>query len=819
MSGAFADFPLPLASMKTALLWILLACQGVAAITVKFAPDQKGLAAVADPGASDKHTVAVNLSTESGSVILASLKKPLAPGLYDFASRLRLLLPAEYDRSRLKLTLSLLVDGKAVAQKPLTWLHFNPRTGAYTEFEQQLSFTKASAPVLELSWSIAPLPVGEKPRPVTSVKGPTIDEVVPKTAVKGKKSGSDLVDDLVSDLQSDQAVALSSITYPAVLAEGMTISAASTGLAVEKVWPEKVHVYPGEANPIEVSVRNYGAAPVKAVVRLEVHTGLDQTSPPLEATVEVPAGALVKHRFPWTATEVSYGHEVRATVTGANQPIHVASEYFSVGAPIWKTSLQGSGFITWFGREFQFPEHVETNRLRYINVEEAFSWQPSSWTDLNPTGEDWWTGQGNAHNSRRGLQQWMDLSHREGIKLITYSWPSASGPSGIEWGRRHPELVTHVGVGLASEFHDVEDLKLYDLLHTNIAYKGLHYGVWHGFGINLGWLKTIDLGATEIVNSAKTFGWDGVRFDSPPGWSAMGAEEMHAEMKQMGLAERVTPLIPEYAGVTTGNWDGEAISIRNIRWLRHRFHTEINPRFAISYNYGINVEAGDRRPPAFYRECCKEGGQIMHEAIRLSSSWEAYRKTALQQAEMARQAGAYHTVFSPDRAPGWGHNFAAIFTFAAGSHPYLDYGWGPSKAGAYSQFMTRYGEYCWDLALAPLTAEKAGLSVQSEAALLWQDYVRQRPLADGSVQTVLHLISPPPTDSVVPAGKIGALTPWQKDVVVRKKGAAKPVVWLLSAEPATHAEPLTPRAVGDGFAVTVPEHRYWSVLVWTEGKL
>jgi hypothetical protein len=806
-------------AVATCLLVGLL-CQARGGEVIKFAPEQKGLAAVTDPAASEKRAVAVNLTTESGSVILASIKKPLAPGRYNFAPRLRLLLPAEYDRSRLKLTLSFLVEGKPLAQKPLNWLHFNERAGAYTEFDQQISFTKPSALAVELSWSIAPLPVGEKPRPVTPIKGPSIDEATPKLALKGKKGASDLLDDIVSDLQADQALPLSSITYPAVLADRMSVSAASTTLAIEKVWPEKVHVYPGEANPIEVTVRNFEGRPAMAVVRLEIRTGFDQTSPPLEATVDVPARGTAKHRFSWTSDKVSFGHEARAAVLSASQPVHSASEYFSVGAPIWKTALQGSGFLTWFGREFQFPEHVESNRRNYINVEEAFSWQPSSWTDLNPTTEDWWTGQGNAHNSLRGLREWMDLSHREGIKLITYSWPSASGPSGIEWGRRHPELVTHVAVGLASEFHDVEDLKLYDLLHTNPAYKGLQYGVWHGFGINLGYLKTIDLGATEIVKSAKNFGWDGVRFDSPPGWSAMGAAETHAEMQQMGVADRVAALVPEYMSVNTGNWDGEAISIRNIRWLRHRFQTEIDPHFAISYNYGINVDPSDTaaRPPAFYRECSREGGQIMHEAIRLSSSWEAYRKTALTQAELARQNGAYHTVFCPDRAPAWGRNFAAIFTFAAGSHPYLNYGWGPTMAGAYSQFMTRYGEYCWDLALAPVSAADVGLTVKSDAALLWQDYARQRRLADGSLQTVLHLISPPPVDTVVPAGKIGTLVPWQKDIVISKKGTVKPVVWLLSAEPTTHAEQLTARPAGDGFAVTVLEHRYWTVLVWTEGK-
>ena len=43
-----------------------------------------------------------------------------------------------------------------------------------------------------------------------------------------------------------------------------------------------------------------------------------------------------------------------------------------------------------------------------------------------------------------------------------------------------------------------------------------------------------------------------------------------------------------------------------------------------------------------------------------------------------------------------------------------------------------------------VTTDKVSATVKSEAELLWQEYVRQRSLPDGSVQTVLHLISPPP---------------------------------------------------------------------------
>src|SRR5256885_8380609 len=64
-----------------------------------------------------------------------------------------------------------------------------------------------------------------------------------------------------------------SITYPALLADRMDVSAETTSLAVERVWPQKVHVYPGEPNPIEVTVHNFSTRPEEATVRRsEEHT-------------------------------------------------------------------------------------------------------------------------------------------------------------------------------------------------------------------------------------------------------------------------------------------------------------------------------------------------------------------------------------------------------------------------------------------------------------------------------------------------------------------------------------------------------------------
>jgi hypothetical protein len=296
----------------------------------------------------------------------------------------------------------------------------------------------------------------------------------------------------------------------------------------------------------------------------------------------------------------------------------------------------------------------------------------------------------------------------------------------------------------------------------------------------------------------------------------MDAAEGLADLERFGVVEKMKVLVPELFQVKTGNWDGDLVSKRNVRWMRHRFENEIGRPFAVSFNFGVESDDSGKHKQdrSFFQECARGGGQMMHEAIRLSQSWEKYRKVALNQAEAARVAGGFDTIFCPDAASSWGRTFAAIFTFASGSHTYNNYGWGPNMPGTYSQFMTRFGEFCWDLDLAPSAAEAAAFTVKSGAALLWQDYVRARVLRGGGRQTVMHLVTPPPVDAVVPAGKNGAMPAWQNNITIRRKGECPVGVWLLSAEPTTRSQKLDVKQDGDGFAVSIPEHRYWSVLVW-----
>jgi hypothetical protein len=335
-------------------------------------------------------------------------------------------------------------------------------------------------------------------------------------------------------------------------------------------------------------------------------------------------------------------------------------------------------------------------------------------------------------------------------------------------------------------------------------------GTWLNNWINLGLLSAIDYHAREVIRSSRNFGWDGLRFDSPPGWSPMGTKGVHQEFERLGVAQEMKRLLPEYYDGTNEVWSGDAISTRNVRYFRHLVGRELGTDFALSYNVIGNDEV-ETDKTWWYREMSAGGGQLMNEAIRNSGSLSNYMNVAWWTAEKARLAGGYSCVFQAEKcsAPFAGV-YSAVFTFASGTHPYLDYGWLGAKPGAYTRLMTRYGEYCWDSAFAPAGEGHAGVSVASKTPLLWERYVRQRQAGD-FLETVVHLIVTPDWSEVN-----GHAHPWARAVSVSKPCRSEPDVWLLTAEP----EMMAVRLVADGgdgvYTVTVPEVRFWSFLVWRE---
>ncbi len=777
----------------------------------------KGTALVADPAASGGKAVLLKLAEEGqGPAGRWSLTAaPAKPGLYRVETSMRLRIPADFFHGRLLLKVVIRGGGQILAERHLSGITLDP--GGYARISLPVTLQNAGPLELLVSSEITETALGKPKKPVQPFKAPVAGALDASAAGKAGAEGAG-IDDLMADMASEKAVSLESVDYPVLLLDRCEVRPLADTLAVDRVRPARIHVYPGESNAIAVTVRNYGATPMQGTVRLSMKTGLDEVAVIGEQEVSVAPGRTAESLFSWVSGAREFGHEALAEIVVGGKTVHEASEYFTVSAPLWKTAIQGPGFITWFGREKDFPAHVAANRRGYVNVEEAFSWQPSSWTDLNPTNDSWWTGQNNFHNSLSGLKEWMALSHAEGIKLITYMWSTASGPQGAEWARKYPDLVALSESGLCSEFYDVEDLRLSDRLHNDPAFEDYQYGVWHSFIVNLGRLRLIEMGASQLIQSAKNFGWDGVRFDCSLRWSAMGTDDVQAELREMGADELMRKLAPELMGITGTVWSGEAVSIRNVRYMKHRLREGIGPHFEIASNYGTvggkPAKEGAEDPLEYFRNYCRGGSQVNQEYFRQSRSWKAFAEGLLDQVEQTRLAGGYHAVQSIDvAAPPWSHTYNNIFIFASGSHPYI-YSEGKGSPGRYARFMTRYGEFLWDPALAPVTPEQAGISVKTDATLSWKPYVKQVALPKGT-RTVVQLITPPGSDDVEPA-RPPALAPWAKNIRISKTGTVEPEVWWLSGEPDCRAVRLPVEKDTGGYAVVVPEHRLWSVIVWQE---
>jgi hypothetical protein len=786
---------------------------------LKFVYSGEGTQVVAHAAALDENALAIDVGPKTGHLQLQLKESPrgserLPAGLYRVTFHARLHHKPSDDLSRL------VIDLKAGNAQEFVWTQFDSGADRFTPLAFEVLHTAPFEPQVAIAWRQVVFSATESAKSIRPLETP--DAPVLKTPSKLTKKQASDIDDLLGDLENtDKITPLSEVDYPAVLIDRITYEPVSTTQFVSEVHPRFVHIYPGEENPIAAQFVNLKKKPVQAVVELNVLAGLDEIVGRARQEITLPAGETVTVDFPWKAGQREFGYEAQVSLSVDGQKRHTRREFFSVSFPIWKTALQASGFLTWYGREKEFPGHVASNRLNYLNVEEAFSWQPSSWTDLTPENEHWWSGQNDFHNSLSGLKQWIDLSHREGIKMITYLWPSASGPSGMDWARQYPHLATQERVGLATEFADVEDLRLQEITRKDQRLWDLRSGIWNGTGVNRGMLEGIDLGMRETVASAKAFGWDGARFDAPPSWSGIGAETVHAEFKLLGIEALMQKLVPEYYQQRTGNWSGEAISVRNVRYARHLVH-EYDPHFALSYNFGINLDANDQADASqlpFFAECCRDGGQIMLESIRgyTKGPWRGYLDLIRSQAEITRKQGGYHTIVAPNGTNAIVRCYAPIFMFVGGSHPYLDFAWSQPSPGRYTQFMTRYGETCWSLDLIPTTAEATGFSIQNDEKLWWNDLLRHRTLADGREQWIVHLVSQPPDEEMLPK-KPGEMTPWQRELKISRQSDSVPSVWALSAEPTTQATKLPVERVGNRYTATLPEHRYWTVLVWTEGE-
>ena len=121
----------------------------------------------------------------------------------------------------------------------------------------------------------------------------------------------------------------------------------------------------------------------------------------------------------------------------------------------------------------------------------------------------------------------------------------------------------------------------------------------------------------------------------------------------------------------------------------------------------------------------------------------------------------------------------------------------------------------FDSELADEVLSAAGIEVESEAPVWWEETVYRRPRPDGREQFIVHLINPPAQAKVDP--KMNTAPEVQQNIAVSMPvpdGSKLTSAWVLSPDPDTHGSLLKSSGSEGRATVTVPELAYWDVIVF-----
>ena len=585
-------------------------------------------------------------------------------------------------------------------------------------------------------------------------------------------------------------------------------------LVVTKVWPEKIHYYPGETAKVDIEIANVSGAAASGTLAVELLRGLDRSKALSREPIELAAGEKTTRSVSF-ATDEEYGYEVRATVTARNQ-VHSRSDYFGVSENLFELALQGWGrvgvmndqeslrsLLTMPQEELQelATQGALAARRSYYNMIEYFSWAPDDFFNLSPKQDAWWSGTMTYIKVKRDMLTDIRTLQRHGIKVLSYAQPFPAGIDTVRELRVNPEFFAYHGSGAPAVSYD------YDLIKSRVRLDmGLRPQTLGG-GLNLFSLKTVDRGIDALIASWKMFGWDGVRFDN-----------------RYYRANNPTTYTGQRA---TKEGDLDPYSARNVKHMKDRFWKEIGPRWLISHNNGYRFH--HKGNLLGWEETVKDGLMCMDEetesaaaANHAHNEWVKYMLFALEARRFCTKLGGYYQLFPPARAnvPKVDMLHYVVACAATGSHP-ITCDNERSPAGRYGRFFTRFSAMFFARDLKPLDEPDKYLAIEShgDKALWWRDFANTRQL-DGRRWLLFPLVVPPAHPRIMHniASKLPKDCAPIKLTLKSEAIPTKPRAFLLSAERDQMCTRLELARAPAGYSVVLPRVAHFGLVVveWEE---
>lgn len=742
-----------------ALLYFLLgmapAAYTAAAPRAKVAADAAQLTAVLTQGRTAQRCYVTDIGKGTqGTVVRGMTEQPLAPGRYRLHIPLAMAPLGDLNVSAIEITLS-----AGAAKRTLGMLHFT-QPDEFTDFT--LDFTAPGGPTpFAVSWSLD-------------------SEQAVKNRVKA-------LDDVQIDPEKSDLGGEVEAEAPPTDEEGMISVAdlpklkyhlAACPACIETLPPlelacstDKIVYQPAEKADATVTVTNVSDQPVKVALSLQVLNGLEGKREIPADTFELAADEKKSWQGPVELTGMHWGAELRA-VARVGERQATASATFGVTDNFWETA-QVTGIL--YSDIFEDPKVVEATMQKWrtsgFTVFESGFWAPDDFSDLTPDSEWFFSGQCNYRGTITATRNIINAAHRNGIAATVYAkMREVAGGPGFEFMRKHPDWVE--SGQFAADW--LEELPLV------YAKKILPTGLWAVAGINEGnCTGALDYHAHEMIGTRKQFGWDGVRYDTYlcDEWGKKAVAQVRAIVEQ------------------------EA------------------PQFRWGYNtfVPLDVKAGTI-------DVMLRGGQLsMEESVRSigksSSSFSAYLHTVMSYRDDVWAHGGHFGVCydSPSARKGGSELddlYCSTFLLASGSHPY--YSPLESMAGQFAPFGLRYAEFIYNNRMRPVKAPEQVITIGGMAKPLeWQKLARALDLDDTHHRLVIHLINPPVDDLSLHNGGMKIPTPMRHLPVTLSLPADAKVLsaWNLTPIPTAQQTPLTCKQTGGTVTLTVPEVRFWNVLV------
>ncbi|HOF87062.1 MAG TPA: hypothetical protein PLZ36_03015 [Armatimonadota bacterium] len=552
-------------------------------------------------------------------------------------------------------------------------------------------------------------------------------------------------------------------------------------LAVQ-VEVDKIVYKPGETGAAAVIVTNLAHTPARAALTVELLSGVRAQRQIAAVTLDIPAGGSQRWTGAFATAGLYWGAELRATAAIDPASPAAGRAVFGVANNIWETAIfAGTNYSVRFRDRAVAEQTIDELRAKgYTGFESGF-WAPDDFGDFTPDTELFFGGHLCYPGSISAMQNYIEFAHRRGMAATLYSLITAcSGPPAFELMRKHPDWFT------AGEFFS-DWFEHWPLMEES---KIKPMSVWPYASI--AWGKSDGIVAThaqENVDAHTMFGWDGIRYDV---YSNTSAWTINATKRIRALVEKAVP----------------------------------------TYQFGYNAEVSDNVTPEAYTTMLSNGGMFMHEEPRNIADrhyrFSTYLDKALTYRDVVWQYGGQYGIcydppagysglepYHPNNVYGTKLDELYICTLllAAGAHPY--YGWMEHQVGQYPTFALRYAEFLWNNSMRPLANPNAVVSFGKPVELMqWERLARRLDLGDDRHRLVLHLIVPPGRDAAHDLSQ--KTNPPLRDVpatLTLPAGARVEGIWALSPIPDARQEAVPFTANGAAVTLTLPETRFWTVLV------